>query len=320
MLPGETGPSGGPALTDVLGVMLEWGPTSTTLRTEDGSLVRVERADIVSGKPVPPRPPVQHRVPPAEAELRAGDSWPALVTEPLGSWRLRAAGGFSARANSVLAVGDPGRPWDEAVAAVRRFYAGHGLPAWAEVVVGSPEQRQLEDEGWGPLRPGEADSAFQLAGIARALREAPRGAAPVELADRVTPGWLGNDPRALAHGEAAVRVLEGPAAVTFAAVELDGRMVAKGRAALSERADVWVGVTDLWVDPEERRRGLGTAVLGRLLRWGAERGATTAYLQVREDNAAALTAYRRLGFRTHHSYRYLQDASGAASGTISPGR
>lgn len=313
VLGGATGPSGGPALTDVLGVMVEWTSTTTTIRTEDGSLVRIARADIVSGKPVPPRRSMRQRVSATDAELRANDSWPPLVAEPLGSWLLRASAGFSARANSVLAVGAPDRPWPEAVAEVRQFYAGLGLPAWAEVVVGSDEQAQFGKDGWQPLRPGEADSAFQLAGVAGALRAArslsstSATAAPVtvELATKATDHWLANDSRSLAHRQAAIAVLEGPPQVTFASVLSQGRIVAKGRAALSERADVWLGLTDLWVDPAHRRGGLATVVLAELLAWGAECGATTAYLQVRGDNDAALAAYRRLGFETHHTYRYL---------------
>ncbi len=42
-----------------------------------------------------------------------------------------------------------------------------------------------------------------------------------------------------------------------------------------------------------------------LLGWAAERGATTAYLQAEGANEAALALYRRLGFVTHHTYRYL---------------
>jgi hypothetical protein len=56
VLPGESGPSGGPAMTDVLGIMEGWDGSTTTIRTEAG-LVSIEIADIVAGKQVPPRPP-----------------------------------------------------------------------------------------------------------------------------------------------------------------------------------------------------------------------------------------------------------------------
>ncbi|MFT4008495.1 MAG: hypothetical protein QM655_00480 [Nocardioidaceae bacterium] len=53
----ETGPSGGPALTDVLGVLESWDQTTADVRSDrTGELVTIAIADIVSGKPVPPRP------------------------------------------------------------------------------------------------------------------------------------------------------------------------------------------------------------------------------------------------------------------------
>ena len=48
--------------------------------------------------------------------------------------------------------------------------------------------------------------------------------------------------------------------------------------------------------------------MAALLEWGAEQGATTAYLQVLGDNAPALALYDGLGFTTHHAYRYLTPA------------
>ncbi len=65
------------------------------------------------------------------------------------------------------------------------------------------------------------------------------------------------------------------------------------------------GCSGIEVDPAHRRQGLALAVIGALLEWGAERGAGTAYLQVTSDNGPALALYARIGFVTHHAYRYL---------------
>ncbi len=309
---GETGPTGGPALTDLLGVMESWADGVTTVRAESGDVTAIRVADIVSGKPVPPRPSVRHRVSPDEAERRANASWPALETQPLGDWLLRASRGFSARANSVLAVGDPGMPFGSAVEAVRSFYAQRDLPPWAQAVVGSDVHLALESAGWVAARPGEDDTAFQIASVSRALRAVRRAlpavVPPVSVGTTARPGWLADDERALSYGDAAVGVLEGPDQVVFVTVPADpadqpeGEVLARGRAAY---ADDWLGITDVWVSPEHRRQGLGQVVMAALLEWGAERGATTAYLQARGDNPAALALYERLGFLTHHTYRYL---------------
>ena len=67
---GETGPSGGPALTDLLGICESWGPGSLTIRSEDGTLTEIALADVVSGKPVPPRPSRFRRLTDTEVDAR----------------------------------------------------------------------------------------------------------------------------------------------------------------------------------------------------------------------------------------------------------
>ena len=310
VLPGQTGPTGGPAMTDLLGILEEWGDTTLTVRREDGTPVVVDRAHVVAGKPVPPRPPVRLRVPVEVAEHRALASWPAVEAERIGEWVLRASDGFSARANSALLLGDPGASWDEAVGRVVDFYRRRDLPVWVQAMHGSVELDRLLDEGWVTARPGEADTGFYLAGVAGAARAVrrllPAGPPTVTIQDRASDAWLADDERALRHREAARAVLEGPEQVAFASVDEAGVVVAKGRGALSPGADPWLGITDVWVDPGHRRRGLAAVVLEALLGWAAERGAATAYLQARQDNAAALALYERLGFTRHHSYRYLR--------------
>ncbi len=311
-------------MTDLLGEMETWTSTETTVRSADGTLVRIPLSDIVSGKPVPPRPSTRLRVTPAEAEGRALAGWPAVEATPLGDWLLRAAGGFSARANSVLALGSPDRPLAEAVAAVQDFYAARDLPPWAQVVVGSHEQALLEDSGWKHARPGEADSLFQVASVAmaaRELRDRTRAAdtpmpATVTLAATASAPWLANDDRAQVTPSLARAVLEGPHEVSFLSVgPPDGPLHAKGRVSLADGRDGgWAGITDVWVEPSYRRQGLAVLVMRELISWAAERGATTAYLQTRGDNPAALALYGSLGFSTHHEYRYLVAPEPRSSG------
>src|SRR5215210_4945098 len=75
VLRGEQGPSGGPAMTDVLGVCESWAEGLVVVRREDGSLVEIATADIVSGKPVPPRPSLHSRLGAVEADRLVLPGW-----------------------------------------------------------------------------------------------------------------------------------------------------------------------------------------------------------------------------------------------------
>ena len=272
VLRGETGPTGGPAFTDLLGVCTAWSDGTCVVQPDDGPPVVIATADIVSGKPVPPRPSTRHRIGPHAAQLRALALWPDLHTEPLGDWVLRHSPTSTARrANSVLAMGPAGVA--DAYERVVEFYATHTGRPIAAVLPDSEEDALFRGHGW-VAESGDADTLFQLASVAqvaRGLRGSRQARPPVldEQGDLVT-----------------VRIGEG----------------ASGVAAY---ADDWVGFRGIHVDPDHRRQGLALAVMAALLEWGAERGATTAYLQVLGDNAPALALYERLGFTTHHAYRYL---------------
>src|SRR6188474_1447704 len=82
VLPGETGPSGGPAMTDVLGTCEAGGGGIVTVRREDGSVVQIATAHIVSGKPVPPRPSLHRRLDDAQADRLALPGWQPVESEP----------------------------------------------------------------------------------------------------------------------------------------------------------------------------------------------------------------------------------------------
>jgi GNAT superfamily N-acetyltransferase len=286
-------------MTDVLGILESWAEGIVTVRREDGSLVEIATVDIVSGKPVPPRPSVHRRLAARDADRLALPGWQPVESEPLGEWVLRASGGFSSRGNSVFALGDPGMPLADAVGEVAHWYRARSLAPRAHVHPGAPEADAFAEAGWAVYEP----TLLMLASVAQALRRLGRNrvAAPRHDAS-VDAGWLASDPRAERYGEPARTVLEA-GEVTFATVRGEEDVVlARGRGVV--HGD-WVGVSSLWTREDVRGTGLGSAVLGSLLAWGAERGALTAYLQVVESNDAARRIYEARGFEVHHGYAYL---------------
>src|SRR4029453_13049192 len=113
------------------------------VRKDDGTLVTIARAEVMAAKTVPPRPSRRIRVSDDTLERIAAAGWLPRVTRPLGDWLMRAAGGFTGRANSVLVIGDPGVQLDDALDEVRAFYAEQRLPVRAQVVVASAWARTL---------------------------------------------------------------------------------------------------------------------------------------------------------------------------------
>ena len=299
-------------MTDVLGVMESWSAGLTRIRTEAGTLVEIPLADIVSGKPVPPKPSVRLRESVASLQRRANAGWPPQETEPLGEWLLRAAGGYSRRANSALAVGDPGLPLAEALRRVEEWYDERGLPALVLTVPDEPVAEQVAAEGWTPA---SDDVLFCVSGVAAAIRHLDElGVEPsseVRVTDRFEDSWWSapdDKPLtdAVRHVQSGGSLARQGGEVLFARVDRDGRLVARGRAVLDAGTDVRAGLSTLWTDPALRGQGLGSAVLRELLEASAEAGATSAYLQVEVGNTRAVELYERLGFLTHHAYRYLR--------------
>ena len=295
---GETGPTGGPAMTDVLGVCESWGDGVMAVRREEGDLVVIETADIVSGKPVPPRPTRHRRLEPADADRLAQPGWEPVEREPLGEWLLRASGGFSSRGNSVLALGDPGMPLPEAVEHVAGWYRSRGLGPRAHVHLDTEAAAAFARAGWSAYEP----TLLMLAGVARVLRHLGPRDAQVEHRSTVDEGWLASDERAARFGDPARQVLEAGEVALATVRNEDGDVLARGRGAF--HGD-WIGVSSLWTREDVRRTGLGSAVLRSLLEWGSERGATTTYLQVVLANTAAQELYEAYGYEVHHRYDYL---------------
>ncbi len=107
-----------------------------------------------------------------------------------------------------------------------------------------------------------------------------------------------------------------------AALMLVARPVNSGPAWTGERVAGFVAarlaademhINNVAVRDKYRRRGIGAALLSSVLKWGKQRGARKAFLEVRAGNAAAQALYRRQGFeivgrRANYYSQPLEDA------------
>lgn len=239
-------------------------------------------------------------------------TWRPVDAVDIGPWRLGLSGGFTRRANSVVARGEPADV-DAAIAQAEERYAAAGLPVVFRVCPASRPvdlASRLAARGYATVSrtsvlvrdvaaPDDGDDGATGAGAE----------VRVTFADDPDDDWLRGWLAVKASGgvdlDLARRVVSG-APARYATAADDRGVVGVVRAA---RAGDWVGLSCLMVADRARRRGLGRRLTELALQDAAERGATRAFLQVEEHNVGARTLYLGAGFQTAEVYEYRERAS-----------
>jgi N-acetylglutamate synthase len=293
----------GESATDAVGHLLDVTDTDLQVLRKDGEITPVPLAAVVAAKLVPDAPVRRGwavpQVSPAEMQAICSAGWPARESVRLGDWQLRCHAGITGRANSAMAVGDPGQPLPAALDAVAQWYVDRGVPPLLQLPLADPVNAAMADLGWRR----QHVTIVQVAPVAALLDTLPmRDDLKVSITPTPDGQW-----RSLMHDldaddpDTHLQILTGPPVVGFATLTRDGAPVGIGRASVEGE---WAGITSVDVAPGARRQGIGSAVMRALVGWAGERGARATYLQVRAANDAALRLYAALGYVTHHPYVY----------------
>lgn len=283
---------GRPQFGDVVGDLIGLDAQTAVVETRNGP-VEVGLDGIALAKLVTPSTADELAV-----EAVAARGLRAAEEHRLGGWLLRANGGFTHRANSVLPLGRPESSLDAALSAAHDWYAERGLPLQLHVPTEARRllDAELGERGW----PASLRTQVRVARL-DTLPPAPAAVPLGEVSAAPDDEWLTLYRGGQGVTEPARSLLTRHDAVGFAALRLDGRTVAVGRGAVD---DEWLGVMAVEVEPAYRRQGLATTIMATLCRWGIERGARRGYLQVFEGNRPAIALYDKLGFWLHHGYHY----------------
>lgn len=234
-----------------------------------------------------------------ECERRIVNAWPALSTLIVGDWVLRFADGYSGRANAASPMAFEAGLDDTMLDQIEELYRADGLqPCIRLTPLVAAQTREavlargyrIKDASFGmiaPLAGWPVATAAELQLEARPEAEWIAGVAALQ-------SGIKTDAAKLAAIVERVRL---PAA--FASWLIEGEPVAFGMA-VAERGMAEIGL--ICVDPGQRGKGLGRAIVSGLMGWAGAMSCHSAYLQVDQTNAIARSLYESLGFRRLYAY------------------
>ncbi len=268
--------------TDVIGVLESTEPV-LHIRTKSDGVVSVAPEAVTAVKEISYKPIRASEI--RALEHAAAMAWPGVQQQWHDGWFLRAGHGVTTRANSAV-------PLDfsagiDALPAIAEWYEARALPAWLLL----PER----------LLPVRADGIKQTRVM---VGEVSGVIGDVELTTLPDADWLAVYQRDVPT-DVLTAVVDGQ--VVFAAVA--GSAVGRGAVTTAPDGTGWVGISAVRVAVAQRRQGHARRVCGALLDWGAGHGAQRAYVEVLADNAPAIELYASMGFRLHHTHRYVEARS-----------
>jgi len=231
---------------------------------------------------------------------------PALEQRYYDGWVIRFADGYTGRANSINPIYGSDEDIYQKINHCEMLYIENHLPPMFKLTpIMQPADLEsiLEQKGYH-LRDDVVTHVMTAT-----LSDAPESSESsdnIEIQTRLKKEWLNTyimmnkvNPR---HHETLGHILK---LITtpcgFALLRQEQSIVA---VALGVVDGDWMGIFDVVVAPDYRRKGFARTLMNGLLAWGKSQGAKHAYLQVVSSNTPAVKLYESLGFTLVYEYWY----------------
>lgn len=234
------------------------------------------------------------------------NAWPAMNSIFLNGWIVRLGDGYTRRANSVLPLRYFGKKIDDDIKIIEKLYNQNNLPSVFQIP-DYCEPRNLK-EILLKLNYHEVDESILMASEISKLKEIPINdsfsySLEIDFSEKFFSNFsrLTNRPTSITlKNQNIIKRIQFNKAFAFASNQEEIVGICLG---VLERE--YIGIYDMIVSPEYRRQGIGQALLSKLILWGKNNGASTAYLQVQGDNSGAIALYKKIGLTDRYHYRYL---------------
>ena len=229
-------------------------------------------------------------------ETLALRAMPALETQVLDGWLLRASAGYAKRSNSVNCLKPPKTGLDGRIEEAERFYAARNLPAIFRLTPISEPALETELMARGYESAGATDV------MTLALGAPPPMDNTVAIDAIATDDWIKQFASLQDLNNHDTQILS----TILSSIAPRSAFARIGQQALGRAVFEagYIGLFSIATLPKCRRQGYARTLSQALLRWGSDQGARHAYLQVEQDNEAAQALYQSMGFKHAYSYHY----------------
>ena len=237
------------------------------------------------------------------------NAWPALKTVVYDGWVIRFAEGYANRANSISPLYPCRIKLEEKIEYCEKLFKSHNLKPGYKLT-SLDEHKALEQKLVELNYQKINETSMQVCEIKpdslTANRSSSGSPGRIVIRDTFSSEWLESviefnriEDR---HVDTFKKII-GNIAVEKIVVhkELDGKIVGCGYGAM-ERS--YAGIFDIVVKEEARRKGYGREIVEAIMAEAAKRGAKNSYLQVMISNSAALSLYKKIGYREIYRYWY----------------
>ena len=290
---------------DLVGILLPSGEleTKSGVRAFDpGHVVawRVVKAPLGTGIPM------SQRI--LDIESASSELWTTSDQERTPRWLMRAADGYTRRANSMIPIAAPweSNAWgasslEDDLAEGERFYHARGLPTILALPLPlfAGLATDLLAKGWK-----KSLDISVMVRIDRKLVSEIAGDHRIEISSVPDARWITAHGREI--GSQGYEVLTSGSAQFLSYLHHDylhqDEVVATARVGFSGR---WSALGAVRVAPEHRRKGIARALVTSSINLAQNEGFPFMFLQVDCDNHAAVSLYESLGFAHHHRDIYL---------------
>ena len=230
------------------------------------------------------------------------DGWPALMTLLYDGWVIRLSNGYGNRSNSINPIYSSKINMEEKIEYCKKLFGRHNLPA-AYKLLSCEEHKPLEKRLEALKYRKINETSVQTCNIPATTESKRRG---IIVSEGFDEHWI--------KSVIEFNQIEEKDVPTFKKIlgniarekivvrkEVAGEIAGCGYGVIGNG---YVGVFDITVKEDQRRKGYGREIVETILREAAKRGVKNSYLQVMLNNPAALRLYKKLGFREKYQYWY----------------